>query len=159
LCYKLIHLLLTPKGPTCIFWQHRNFGQVRVIRDLYISGWNFNRRWGQGTSFIYTNTLNFMTFENMSQKLWPNMLVFSLTGQFGQIWKNHFFQKQKIEIGFLKLFLRGKLLIIPFWSMSQKLWGVLICGQLWILYSKISFEVLYSIQFSMFFKINKIHRM
>jgi len=29
---------LTPKGPTCVFWQHRNFGQVRVIGDLHILG-------------------------------------------------------------------------------------------------------------------------
>jgi len=27
-------------------------------------------------------------------------------------------------------------------SMSQNLWGVLVCRQLWILYSKINFEVL-----------------
>jgi len=26
---------------------------------------------------------NFMTFGNMSQKLWPNMLLFSLGGKFG----------------------------------------------------------------------------
>jgi len=29
---------LTPKGPTCLFWQHRNFGQVHVTRDFHISG-------------------------------------------------------------------------------------------------------------------------
>jgi len=29
---------LTPKGPACIFWQHRNFGQVHVARDLHILG-------------------------------------------------------------------------------------------------------------------------
>jgi len=49
-----------------------------------------------------------MTFGNMSQKLLPNMLVFSLDGRFGQI-KNHFFHKQKIEIGFLDLYMCGKL--------------------------------------------------
>jgi len=33
---------------------------------------------------------------------------------------------------------------------------VLVCGQLWILYSKINFEVLYLTQFSIFFEKNKI---
>jgi len=28
---------------------------------------------------------NFMTFGNTSKKLWPNMLLFFVTGQFGQI--------------------------------------------------------------------------
>jgi len=59
---------LTPKGPTCVFWQHRNFGHIRVTGDLH-------------------------TFGNMSQKLWPYMLLFFITWQFGQIFKNHFFQK------------------------------------------------------------------
>jgi len=39
--------------------------------------------------------------------------------------------------------------------MSQKLWGILVCGQLWILYPKINFEVIYFIQFSIFLKKNK----
>jgi len=43
---------------------------------------------------------NFMTFGNTSQKLWPNTLLFFVTGQFGQIRKNQFFQKLKFEIGF-----------------------------------------------------------
>jgi len=63
---------------------------------------------------------NFMTFGNMSKKLWPNMLFFSMSGQFGQI-KNHFFQKQKFGIGILDLYINGKLLFIPFCSMSQML--------------------------------------
>jgi len=50
-----------------------------------------------------------MKFGNMSQKLWPNMLLFFLNGQFGQFGKNHFFQKQKFEIGFLDLHIGGKL--------------------------------------------------
>jgi len=40
--------------------------------------------------------------------------------------------------------------------MSQKLWGVFVCGQLWILYYKINFEILYFTQFSIFFEKNKI---
>jgi len=31
-------LSLTPKGLTCVFWQHRNFGQVHVSGDLHILG-------------------------------------------------------------------------------------------------------------------------
>jgi len=41
----------------------------------------------------------------MSQKLWPNILLFFINGQFGQIRKNHFFQKQKFEIDFLELYI------------------------------------------------------
>jgi len=33
-----LYIYLTPKGPTCIFWQHRNFRQVRVIGELHILG-------------------------------------------------------------------------------------------------------------------------
>jgi len=29
-------LLLTPKGPDCVFWQHSNFGQVPMTRDFHI---------------------------------------------------------------------------------------------------------------------------
>jgi len=35
---------LPPKGPECIFWQHRIIGQVHVSEDLHILGSNFNRR-------------------------------------------------------------------------------------------------------------------
>jgi len=42
------------------------------------------------------------------------MLFFPPGGQSGQIRKNHFFQKQKFEIGFLDLYIHGKLLIISF---------------------------------------------
>jgi len=44
--------------------------------------------------------LKFRTFGNMSQKLWPNMLLFFVNEWFRQIEKNHFFQKQKFEIFF-----------------------------------------------------------
>jgi len=37
-----------------------------------------------------------MTFGNMSQNLWPNMLPFSLAGQFGQIIKKSFVLEIKI---------------------------------------------------------------
>jgi len=50
-----------------------------------------------------------MTFRIMSKKLWPNMLLFFVNGQFGQIKKNHFFHKQKFEIDFLELYICGKL--------------------------------------------------
>jgi len=36
--------------------------------------------------------LKFKTFENTSQKLWPNMLFFFINGHFE---KNHSFQKRK----------------------------------------------------------------
>jgi len=42
--------------------------------------------------------LKFMTFGNISPKLWPNMLFFFVNGQFGEIRKNHFFQEQEFEI-------------------------------------------------------------
>jgi len=67
--------------------------------------------------------LNFMTFGNMSQQLWPNMVgFFFVNGQSRQIRKNNFFLK--LEIGLLKLYICGKLWIIPFLSMRWKLWGV-----------------------------------
>jgi len=37
------------------------------------------------------------------------MLLFFVNGQSGQIRKNHFLQKQKFEIDFLELYIRGKL--------------------------------------------------
>jgi len=61
-----------------------------------------------------------MTFGHMSQKLWPNMLLFFPAGQSGQI-KKSFVSKKKIEIGFLELYIRGKLLIILFQSISHNL--------------------------------------
>jgi len=92
----------------------------------------------------------------MGQKLWPNMLLFFVNHrQFGQMIKNHSFQKQKSEIDFLNFYIYGKLWIIPFLSMSQNLWGVFVCGQLWIVYSNINFEVLYFTQFSISFEKNK----
>ena len=105
-----------------------------------------------------SHALNFMTFGNMSKKLWPNMLLFSPGRQSGQIRKIQFFQKQKFEIDSLELYIHVKLWIIPFWSTSQKLQGVLVCKQLWNLYSKINFEVLYFTQFSIFFEKNKMRR-
>ena len=125
---------------------------MHVSWDFHIFGPNFNTRCGLGISFMWTN---FKTFGNMSQKLWANMWFISQLGQFGQIWKNHFFLKWKFEIHFLGLYKHKKLWTIPFWSMSQKLWGFLVCGQLWILYSQINFEVLYWTQFSIFLKKNK----
>jgi len=53
----------------------------------------------------------------MSQKLWLNMLLSFVNGQFGQfgqIIKNHFFLKQKFEIVFSDLYVHGNLLIVPF---------------------------------------------
>jgi len=32
------YAILTPKGPACVFWQHRNFGWVHVIGELHILG-------------------------------------------------------------------------------------------------------------------------
>jgi len=42
--------------------------------------------------------------------------------------------------------------------MSQKFSRVLVCGHLWILYSKINFEGLYFTQFSIFLEKNKTIR-
>jgi len=42
------------------------------------------------------------------------MYFFSPARQSGQIKENYFFQKQKFEIGFVDLWICGKLLIIPF---------------------------------------------
>jgi len=55
---------LTPKGPTCVFWQHRNFGQVHVTGDFHILGRNFNRRWGRGISFICTKFHDIWNYES-----------------------------------------------------------------------------------------------
>jgi len=44
--------------------------------------------------------LNFMTFGNTSQKLWPNMLLFSVTGQSEQIRKKHFFKNKTLKLPF-----------------------------------------------------------
>jgi len=78
-----------------------------------------------------------------------------LAVQFGQIKKTIFLETKNWN-WFSKIYIYGKLLIIPFWSMSQKLWGVLVWRQLWIFYSKINFEILYSIPFSLCMEKNKI---
>jgi len=52
---------------------------------------------------------NFMTFGIMSQKLWPNMLLFFVNGQSGLVRKNHFFHNQKFEIDFLEFYTHEKL--------------------------------------------------
>jgi len=49
-----------------------------------------------------------MTFENMSQKLWPNMFFFLGWAVWANL-KNHFVQKQKFEIGFLEFYICKKL--------------------------------------------------
>jgi len=69
---------LTPKGPNYIFWQHRNLGKymwleicmlyaeilIECMDEEYISF-----------------AVKLRTFENMSQKLWSNMLfLFSVNG-------------------------------------------------------------------------------
>jgi len=35
---KFLENNATLKGPSCVFWQHRNFGQVCVIGDFNILG-------------------------------------------------------------------------------------------------------------------------
>jgi len=97
-----------------------------------------------------------MTFDYMVKKLLYDMLLFFSNGQFGLIRENHFFHKQKFKIGYLDLYMQIKLCIIPFWSMSQKLWGVLVGRQLWIPYSEINLEIIYLTQFSISFEKNKI---
>jgi len=98
--------VLTPKGSACIFWQHRNFGHEHVTRDLHVLGWNFNIRWRQGMSFICTKFHDIWKYES---KLWTNMSYFFPDGQPKQIRKNHFFHKEKFEIGFLELCIWRKL--------------------------------------------------
>jgi len=57
-----------------------------------------------------------MTFGNTRKNLWSNMLFFfhQAGRQSRQILKNHFFQKQKFEFGFLDLYIPRKLWIISF---------------------------------------------
>jgi len=84
---------LTPKGPTCIFWQHRNFRQVRVTRDLYILGWNFNRRWGGGISFICTK---FHSIWNYESKVMDQYVTFFCKWAVWADQKKSFFSETKI---------------------------------------------------------------
>jgi len=79
------------------FWQHRNFGSVHVIGNLHVLGLNFSRSRGQ-VNLSYA--LNFMTFENVSQKLWASMLFFPPIGQSDISEKLTFFKNKKFEIGF-----------------------------------------------------------
>jgi len=123
---------LTPKSPTCFFWHRRHFGQVHVTGDLHTYGWNLIE--GKDEQSL-SCALNFITFGNTNQKLWPNMFLFLVKGQSNRPEKITFFIN---KIGFLELYVRRNLGIIPFWSMSHKLQGVLVCRQLWILYSKIN---------------------
>jgi len=82
-----------------------------VTRDFHI----FAQTLIKGVEEEYLSyALKFMTFGNMSQKLWPNILLFYVNGQSKQINKNHFFHKQKFETVFLDLYICEKLLIIPF---------------------------------------------
>jgi len=76
-----------------------------MTRDLHTVGPNFYRSWDDE---YLSYALNFMTFGNMSQKLWPNILIFSSVEQSGQIRKNHFFGSIFL-IGFLELYINGKL--------------------------------------------------
>jgi len=62
-----------------------------------------------------------MTFRNMNQKLWPNMLLFIVNEQSVQIRFLFIFHKQKFEIDFSKVYICGILCIVPFSLMSQKL--------------------------------------
>jgi len=64
-----------------------------------------------GSEECLSYALNFMTFGNTCQKLWPNMLLFLRAEQFGQIFKNQFFQKLKFEIDFFNLIIHRMLSI------------------------------------------------
>jgi len=55
---------LTPKGLDYVYWLYNNFGQVPMTRDFQISGWNFNRMWGQGVSFICTKFHDIRKYES-----------------------------------------------------------------------------------------------
>jgi len=124
---------LAPKRPTWVFWQHINFGQVLVIGDLYILGWNFNRRWGQGISFICTKFHNIWKYES-KVIAWYGFLFFIICKWVVQA-------KKKIT------FFSNKNLKLVFKSY--------ICKQLWILYSKINSEFLFLTQISILWKILK----
>jgi len=54
---------LTPKGPRCVFWQYKFFGQVPVARDFYVFAPNFNRRCGRGISFMPTKFQDIWKYE------------------------------------------------------------------------------------------------
>jgi len=85
----------------------------------------------------------------MSHKLWPQMLIFFCKWAIlGRLKKSFFSELKNLKLIF-KIYIMWKALI---WPMSQKLRGVLVCRQLWILYSKIIFEVFYFTQFSIFFE-------
>jgi len=43
--------LLTPKGPSCVFWQHSNFGQLTTNGVFILFLWNFHTTCGRGISF------------------------------------------------------------------------------------------------------------
>ncbi len=74
--------------------------------------------------------------------------------------KKHFKKKYKFEIDFPDFHIYGKLWITPFRLLRWNLWGVLVCRQWQILYSKtsskINFEVLYLTPISLYLEKNKI---
>jgi len=61
---------LTPKGPRCLSWQYKFFGQVPTTRDFYVFGPNLIEVVDEE---YLSCPPNFRAFGNMSQKLWPNM--------------------------------------------------------------------------------------
>jgi len=119
--------MLTPRRPRCVFWQHNFWRQVCVTKDFHVFSPNFNKGCGQGLSFMSTKFPRHLEIWVKSYGLICSLFLNS--GNLGTF-EFIFFQKQKFEIGFLDLYIHGKLLIIPFWSMSQKLRGVLVCRQL-----------------------------
>jgi len=115
--------------------------------------WNFHTTCGWEISLRHNNFHNFWLLDS---KVIVWYIVFFIGWAILVDEEKLLFSQTKFWNLFSRFIFTWKFWIIPFRSMSQKLWGVLVCGQLWIPYSKINLEVLYLIQFSMFFEKNKI---
>jgi len=89
--------------PSCIFWQHSDFLQLTT------NGFFFFKIFTQHEDKVFFEAPTiFVTFDYVVKKLLYDMYFFPVM-QFGQISKNHFFGKQKFEIGFQSLFICRKL--------------------------------------------------
>jgi len=59
LAWNWIHISLTPKGPSYVFWQHRNFGHLIANGSFIFFLWNFHTIWRLGFSLRPNNFHNF----------------------------------------------------------------------------------------------------
>jgi len=56
---KKLFFTLIPKGPRCIFWQHRNFGLFTTNGVFILFLWNFHKTYGHWISLRHNNFHNF----------------------------------------------------------------------------------------------------